>query len=156
MIGTSSTHKITFATNSNSTNTIPMTIQSNGDVNISTKFTNTSDSKLKDNQLKANLDDIQNILNNIDAKTYARNDLNMKPKRCGFIAQDVEHAVNTYKYFQNLVGSSTIQTEENGLEEDTKTLDYARLTAVILWGALKNSNKRIDDLEQRMKAMETK
>ena len=79
----------------------------------------------------------------------------MNLKRCGFIAQDVENAVNTYEYFQNLVGSSTIQREENGLEEDIKTLDYARLTTV-LWGVLKKCCKKIDNLEERMKAMETK
>ena len=94
------------------------------------------------------------MFNNIDVYTYERNDLNNE-KRVGFIAQHVESAISKYEYYKKNIGDSKMSLIVDGPEIDIKTLDYARLTT-ILWGALKNSNKRIDDLEKRMEAMETK
>ena len=52
------------------------------------------------------------------------------------------------------IGDTNIQRIVDGPLIDVKTLDYARLTT-ILWCALNKSNKRIDDLEKRMIALES-
>ena len=121
-------------------------MKASGAVVCSTSFTNNSDSKLKDNHQIANLDEIQNIFDKIDVKTYERNDLQNK-KRVGFIAQDFDKVLP--EYFKHIVGDGTIQRTTESEVEDIKTLDYSRIVC-ILWGSLKKSNKQIAELETRL------
>ena len=72
-----------------------LSIEASGAVVCSTSFTNNSDTKLKDNQQIANLDEIQNIFNKINVKTSERNDL-QNQKRVGFIAQDFDKVLPEY------------------------------------------------------------
>ena len=80
--------------------------------------------------------------------TYERNDLD-GAKRVGFIAQDLEAALLGHEYFQHIVGEGTFQRTQESEVEVIKTVDYARLTA-ILWGVCKNLEKRIDELESKL------
>ena len=72
-------------------------------------------------------------------KTYLRHDLQGKPSRIGFIAQDLEAVIP--EEWTNLVGESTKDAGQL-----IKGLDYARLTA-ILWSVCKNLDARVKQLE---------
>ena len=61
-------HPMYFSTN-RFVNLKSLSIECNGCVVINTTCANTSDTKLKDNQQVANLDEIQNIFDKIDVKT---------------------------------------------------------------------------------------
>ena len=143
IIATNTSHPIQFYSN-RFVNLKSLSIAS-GAVVCSTSFTNNSDSKLKDNQQIADLDEIQNMFNKIDVKTYERNDL-QNQKRVGFIAQDFEAILP--EYYKHIVGDGTIQRTTESEVEDIKTIDYSRIC--ILWGSLKKSNKRIAELEEQI------
>ena len=102
---------------------------------------NSSDSRLKDNQLPMSTKDAWEILNAVQAKTYTRNDQGGAPK-FGFIAQEMEAAVQGKANFECLVGS----TEGDDEEPSMKTLDYSRLTA-ILWTCVKDLHSRVQELQ---------
>ncbi len=152
-LGTNSAHPMRFATN-RFANATSLTIETNGAVVCNTTFTNNSDGRLKDNQTTASLTEMMAIFDAVDVKTYERNDLAGQP-RVGFIAQELEAALTGN--FAHIVGQGTRQTtstqagaETSEAEEPTetfKTIDYARLTAV-LWGVCKTLQQRIGALEQ--------
>jgi hypothetical protein len=147
VMATNSAHPIRFSTN-RFVNPTSLTIETNGDVVCNSNFTNNSDSRLKDNQTPANRDQLQSIFDAVEVMTYERNDLD-GAKRVGFIAQDIETALLGHEYFQHIVGEGTLQRTEDSEVEVIKTVDYARLTA-ILWGVCKNLEKRIDELESKL------
>ena len=103
--------------------------------------TNSSDSRLKDNQQAMKTQDCYDILNAVQARTYSRIDQNNSPK-IGFIAQEMESAVQGKSNFESLVGS----TEPDGDEPSLKTLDYAKLTS-ILWTVCRDLSSKIQDLQ---------
>jgi hypothetical protein len=126
-------------------NIASLTIEAGGAVVCGTSFTNNSDSKLKDNQQPASLADLQAIFDAVEVKTYERNDL-AGQKRVGFVAQEIEAALSGHEYYQHIVGEGTVQRGEDAEVETIKTVDYARLTA-ILWGVVKNLERRVQVLE---------
>ena len=79
------------------------------------------------------------MLNNIEAKTYTRTDLNTTDKRIGFIAQDIQ--ANLPEEFNNVLG--TVYGNVNGA---LLGLDYSRLTP-ILWTLVKDLSTRVQALE---------
>ena len=82
----------------------------------------------------------------MSSKTYKRND-RQGESRLGFIAQDIEAAVPAE--WGNIVSTmeKTIDLEDPASESITlKTLDYARLTAV-LWQVCRNLDRRVKELE---------
>ena len=90
-------------------------------------------------------------VDSIYVKTYARNDLN-NDKRIGFIACDLFEALP--EELSTIVSEHTYQKPVEDGEpippsETTAQLYYSRLVC-ILWGALKNTNKRLSELENRM------
>ena len=78
---------------------------------------------------------------------HERNDLNNE-KRVGFIAKNFEAVLP--ECYKKIVRTGTFKRTEESEVEEIKTLDYSRIVT-ILWGALKNSNKRIAALEARVK-----
>ena len=82
-----------------------------------------------------------NMLQNINVKTYTRNDMEEGNKRKGFIAQDVKN--NLPEKFDNIIKAITGEGEEELL-----TMDYARMVC-ILWKAVQNQEERIKQLEGR-------
>ena len=68
VIATNTNHALQFYTN-RFVNLKSLSIEASGAVVCSTSFTNNSDTKLKDNQQIANLDEIQNISDKINVKT---------------------------------------------------------------------------------------
>ena len=69
-------------------------------------------------------------------KTYKRTDFEQDKMRLGFIAQDFENV----EFAPNLVGEEPA--------EGLKTLDYARLTAV-LWSCCQSMHARLAALEAK-------
>ena len=100
---------------------------------------NSSDSRLKDNQQSMSTQDAFDILTAVQAKTYTRNDQNGAPK-IGFIAQDLEAACTGN--FACLVGNTAGDEDTTPL----KTLDYARLSA-LLWIVCRDLHSRLTALE---------
>ena len=85
--------------------------------------------------------DAFDISEGVQARTYTRNDLQDAPK-IGFIAQEMEAAVQGKANFECLVGS----TEGDDEEPSMKTLDYSRLTA-ILWTCVKELHSKVQELQ---------
>ena len=67
--------------------------------------------------------------------------------RLGFIAQDVEAACPSA--WGNIVGAAQYSKEQGGAETEIKTLDYARLSAV-LWQCTRNLLARVEALEAKL------
>ena len=104
-------------------------------------FLSNSDRILKDDIQDLDKDICLDILENINAKTYKRNDMNNE-KRVGFISNEFDEKLNDD--MKNIIGSLK---DDNG-EHKTTTLDYARLTT-ILWSVCQNLNERIKVLEAK-------
>ena len=102
-------------------------------------FRNNSDSVLKDEQKVVPEETALGVLRSVSPKTYLRNDLQGKPSRIGFIAQDIESAIP--QEWTDLVGERV-----NDAGQTIKGLDYARLTS-ILWAFCKNLDARVTQLE---------
>ena len=102
-------------------------------------FHNNSDSPLEDHQQEVQEETALGVLRAVSPKTYLRNDLDGKPSRVGFIAQDIQSAIP--QQWTNLVGEC-----ENDAGRKIKGLDYARLTSV-LWSVCKNLDARVKQLE---------
>ena len=64
--------------------------KSNGSAVLSGSLTQDSDATLKGNVEDVGLTDCMNMLENIHAKTYTRNDMDEGNKRLGFISQNVK------------------------------------------------------------------
>ena len=67
--------------------------------------------------------------------------------RLGFIAQDVEAACPSA--WGNIVGTAQHSKEQGGTGTEIKTLDYARLSAV-LWQCTRNLLARVEALEAKL------
>ena len=106
-----------------------------------------SDRSLKGDAQDANTGDCLDMLRQASAKTYQRTDMPGTGSRLGFIAQDVEAACPSA--WSNLVGTSQYSKEQRGAETEIKTLDYARLTAV-LWQCTRNLLARVEALEAKL------
>ena len=111
-----------------------------------------SDIKLKDNIEDASLSECKYMLDNINAKTYTRKDMN-NAKRIGFIAQDIDKYKS--EKFENLSSKSVMNDKDGNGQEEILVMDYSRLTAV-LWTIVKDQQKTINDLQNRLQLLESK
>ncbi len=84
------------------------------------------------------------MLRQVSAKTYTRIDLPDSGPRLGFIAQDVLAACPST--WSNLVGTAQYAREQGGSGTEIRTLDYARLSAV-LWQCMRSLLTRVEALE---------
>jgi hypothetical protein len=103
-----------------------------------TSFVSTSDVSVKTNIINASIDDCFAVFQAVEPKTYIRTDIGDGSTRCGFIAQDINNSIPNE--FLNLVG------HKYGGVQPLLQLDYSRLV-VILWGACKRLEERINVLE---------
>jgi hypothetical protein len=118
--------------------------RSNGVVTFHNGLVNSSDASLKSNPVDASTEDALNMLKAVSARTYDRVDLPDSGSRLGFIAQEVEAAIPSS--WGNLVGATSMAAERGGTEQEIKTLDYARLNAV-LWQCCRSLLARVEALE---------
>ena len=100
---------------------------------------NTSDSKLKDQQSDLSAAECWAIVDQVRPKAYVRNDLQNQP-RVGFIAQDLQQACTGP--FACIVGEAE---QEDG--ESLLTVDYSRLSTILF--------RCVQDLHSRLTALET-
>ena len=83
------------------------------------------------------------VLRSVDAKTYTLNDRGGE-SRIGFVAQEVEAALP--EGWGNIVSQLERTEEETAYDPPLKSLDYARLSAV-LWQCCKDLDARVQALE---------
>jgi len=98
-------------------------------------FITASDESIKADVQSVSTDDCINMLNNIEAKTYTRTDLETTDKRIGFIAQDIQ------QWLPSEITNITMPVSDSILG-----LDYSRLTP-ILWTLVKDLSTRVQALE---------
>ena len=118
-------------------------------------YNSSSDRSLKDNIEDLKAEDCNLILNAVSPKTYTRNDRNNE-RRVGFVAQDLQE-VFAGTNFEHIVGKTTkSEKDADGKDiegEEILTLDYSRIS-VILFGALKDTNRRVAELEHTILQMQ--
>ncbi len=107
-----------------------------------------SDARLKDDVRDLPSDECLDVLRQIPAVSYRRNDLSESTRRIGFIAQSVEAALGPSIANTNVTDS--IERELSpGTTETLKTLAYDRM-AVILWQCTCSLLARVEVLEARL------
>ena len=74
-------------------------------------------------------------------------------KRIGLIAQEVLNVLPSE--FQNIVGACS-REDSDGNKTEMYGLDYGRLGSCVLWAVCKNQQKRLDQIEVRLAALESK
>ena len=99
-----------------------------------------SDARLKSEVTPVSGDQALSVLGQIQACTYERQDL--KQRRLGLIADEVEEAIDQLA-IDNVVGSKWHEGD------DYKTLDYARLVALLI-PAVNTLSARVKDLESKV------
>ena len=121
-------------------------IYAQGNAILTGSLTQNPDASFKENVEDVELSGCMNMLENINVKTYTRNDMEEGNKRIGFIAQDVKQ--NLPEKFDNIIGSNTITDKGTKENRDIMAMDYARMVC-ILWKIVQNQEQRIKALEGR-------
>jgi hypothetical protein len=101
-----------------------------------------SDGKLKNSVEDMPEEQALNLLRDVSAKTYVRNDMEGSDRRCGFIAQDVEAAAHE-SLGKNLIGSVPSLDDPS---DSIMTLSYERMS-VVLWQCCRSLLARVEALE---------
>ena len=118
-----------------------------GNSTFSGNVTAFSDEKLKDN-VETIHDPLQKVLS-IRGVTFTRKDLLDKTKKhIGVIAQEIE------KVLPEVVDSS-LDHDSDGNPIEIKTVAYANIVSVLI-EAIKEQNKEIENLKERVKILENK
>ena len=97
-----------------------------------------SDTRIKENQALASQDSLCKVFDEIEPKTYDRVEGETTDHRLGFIAQDVQQAINTH-----MPDIANIISERHVGDENLLQLDYSRLVCV-LWAKVKQLENQID------------
>ena len=106
-----------------------------GNVVCNTSFTDLSDSRVKTEMAEADVAELQQLFDSVEAKQYKRPDMN-GDLRLGFASDDFAGTK-----WKNLTGTTRWS---DGTE--MVTLDYSHLTSV-LWGVCKGFQARLDEVE---------
>ena len=107
-----------------------------------------SDRRLKDEVRDLPSDECLDVLRQVSAKSYRRNDLSETTRRIGWIAQDAEAALGPSLTNTNVV-DEILREVSPGTTETLKTLAYDRM-AVILWQCTRSLLARVEALEARL------
>ena len=109
-----------------------------------------SDMRLKDEVRDLPPEECLDVLRQVSAVSYRRNDLSESTRRIGFLAQNVEAALGPSIANTNV--TDTIEREISpGTTQTLKTLSYDRM-AVILWQCTRSLLDRVEALEARLAA----
>ena len=108
-----------------------------------------SDRRLKDDVQDLPSDQCLQVLRQTAAVSYVRNDLSETTRRIGFIAQDVETALQQTSMANTNILDEILREVSPGTTETLKTLAYDRM-AVILWQCTRSLLSRVEALEQRV------
>ena len=107
-----------------------------------------SDRRLKDDIQDLPSDQCLDVLRQVSAKSYRRNDLSETTRRIGYIAQDAENALGPSLANTNVV-DEILREIAPGTTETLLTLSYERMS-VILWQCTRAMLARIEQLEARI------
>ena len=107
-------------------------------------YIHSSDSWLKDDVQDLPSHECLEVLRQVSAKSYVRNDLPERTRRIGFLAQDAEAALGP-----NLTGTNIVGEIANKGTENLKTMSYERMS-VILWQCTRSLLARVEALEARL------
>ena len=99
-----------------------------------------SDTRLKDQKTAVSGRQAQNILNQIEAFTYQRTDID--ERRLGLIANQVEEACIE-------LGVDNVTSSKWHNDDQYKTLDYSRLVSLLI-PAVNTLAKQVEDLESKL------
>ena len=122
-------------------------VTSNNKLTFWSGITVPSDQRLKDDVQDLPSDQCLDVLRQVSAKSYRRNDLAETTRRIGFIAQHCEAALGPSLANTNVIDS--IEREISpGTTQTLKTLAYDRM-AVILWQCTRSLLARVEALEAR-------
>ena len=126
-----------------------MQISNLGYVYFFAGYGSASDQRLKTpNPPAASTEDAISMVTAVEARTYSRLDLpDTGMSRLGFVAQEIESACPSA--WGNLISTAQHFTEPGGAPTEIRTLDYARLTAV-LWQCTRSLLARTEILEERV------
>ena len=128
-------------------------ITSNNKWNFMSTIVNPSDRRLKDDIHDLPADQCLHVLREVSAKSYVRNDLAETTRRIGYIAQDVEAALNPRPSLANTNVLDTMLREVTpgtpGTTETLLTMSYDRMS-VILWQCTRSLLARVEALEARV------
>ena len=106
--------------------------------------------RLKDEVRDLPPEECLDVLRQVSAVSYRRNDLSESTRRIGFLAQNVEAALGPSIANTNV--TDTIEREISpGTTQTLKTLSYDRM-AVILWQCTRSLLDRVEALEARLAA----
>ena len=123
-------------------------VQTNNKSNFWSGITVPSDQRLKDEVRDLPSDECLDVLRQVSAVSYRRNDLPETTRRIGFIAQSVEAALGPSIADTNVVDS--IEREISpGTTQTLKTLAYDRM-GVVLWQCTRSLLARVEALEARL------
>ena len=84
------------------------------------------------------------VLRQVSAKSYVRNDLPERTRRIGFVAQEAEAALAA----TSLAGTNIVGSIANG-DTDMKTMSYERMS-VVLWQCCRSLLARVEALEAKL------
>ena len=107
-----------------------------------------SDRRLKDEVRDLPSDECLDVLRQVSAVSYRRNDLSETTRRIGFIAQDAEAALGP-SLANTDITDEILREVSPGTTETLKTLAYDRM-AVILWQCTRSLLARVEALEARL------
>jgi hypothetical protein len=139
--------RITFMNSAGDTIWSRLSADSTGNSTFTGNVTAFSDERLKENIEEIN-DPLQKVLS-IRGVTFTRNDLSDKTKRhIGVIAQEIE------KILPEVVHDS-LDHDSDGNPIEIKTVAYGNIVSVLI-EAIKEQNKEIEDLKERVKILENK
>ena len=116
--------------------------------NFLSGITTPSDSRLKDDVRDLPSEECLEVLRQVSAQSYVRNDLPDTSRRIGFIAHEAQAALGSSIAGTNVIGKMT--REVSGGTEDLKTLSYERMS-VILWQCTRSLLARVEVLEARLR-----
>ena len=103
-----------------------------------------SDARLKEDVKDLPSDECLEVLRQVSAKSYVRNDLPETSRRIGFLAQDAEAALAA----TSLAGTNIVDSIANG-DTDMKTMSYERMS-VVLWQCCRSLLARVEALEAKL------
>ena len=103
-----------------------------------------SDSRLKDDVRDLPEAECLQVLRQVSAMSYVRNDLPERTRRIGFVAQDAEAALAP----TSLAGTNIVGSIANG-DTDMKTMSYERMS-VVLWQCCRSLLARVEALEAKL------
>ncbi len=107
-----------------------------------------SDIRLKDDVQDLPSDECLDVLRQVSAKHYMRNDLADTTRRIGFIAQEAESALGPHLANTKIMASIEREVQTGGTQT-LKTMSYERMS-VILWQCTRSLLAQVEALEAKL------